>query len=107
MKRKAIVDTTVLAYSMDLKQINLLSNLKNLFSEILIPECVRDEFDPKYGTAQFSKRKEFINNLKIDYGFYKLCTTKDPIVFDSVSAKRGYIKEKLKQLPRQEKEKYA
>ncbi|MCU0346146.1 MAG: hypothetical protein MUC59_04345 [Saprospiraceae bacterium] len=80
MKPIAVIDNTVLANFLDAGQEELLQKAQIVFNHFLIPTKVKDEFlsvEPTF----LSKRQVFARNITSDAtGFYRLCTTFDPII---------------------------
>lgn len=92
MKISAIIDNTVLANFIRIEKLDFLNLLKNLFSEILIPETIKNEFAYKSELTDTVKRIRFVENLSVDYGFYKLCNSFDRVVFEFMKSEE-YIDE--------------
>jgi len=93
MNRIAIIDNNVLANFFDIERIDLLNKCRNIFEYILIPEEVKEEIEKyrKNNTIP-SLRVNFLSKLNADYGFFRLCTTYDPITMMFLNTEKNIHK---------------
>lgn len=88
MNKVAILDNSVLANFIDSGQLSILEKARQAFKYFLIPQEICREFlsvSPAYLIA----RERFAQKLRIDQGFYRLCTTVDPIVMGLLQTQKG------------------
>ncbi len=79
-----LIDNTVLANFIDIEHFDVLGLIQKntLFSKIIIPEAVKNEF-ANCPEDRLLKREKFLATLEITGpDFFELCTTYDPIILD-------------------------
>ncbi len=80
MKPIAVIDNMILAYFADMQRMDVLEKSRFLFHFLLIPERVKNEFASFVPNNRPIEREQLLESMSIDSGFFRLCTTYDPIV---------------------------
>ncbi len=78
----AIVDTSFLIYSSQIKTAHLLRGLSLIFEYLLIPQEVIREFTPTKNLPENQVRYKILSRLDPNQGFYRICPAIDYLVFD-------------------------
>jgi len=89
MTRVAIIDNNVLANFFDIERVDLLNLCRNIFDYILIPERVKIESENYCNGELPEVRKRFLSNIDTMHGFFRLCTTYDPLILTFIKTEKN------------------
>lgn len=81
-KFSVIIDTNVLINFFTLRSHNLLQVISTIFSQVYIPLEVKNEFVGK--SSIIPDRMQFVDSLKSDSGFYRLCPHHDELTLSEI-----------------------
>lgn len=87
MKINAVIDNTVLVNLFEIQSIKLINLLQNVFQRVYIPIEVKKEFAAQ--SHRFSERQIFIDKLRINYGFFRLCNNYDSLQLALLKTYKG------------------
>ncbi len=88
--KRIIIDNSVLSLIPSFKSIKFYNQIKLLFSEILVPMEIKNEFAKQIG--KHPERQIILDFLGLSNSFYKLCTTYDTVVFETIKTVKGIDK---------------
>lgn len=90
MRLTAVIDNATLVNLTKLKHHNIFNSLRNLFSQIHIPQEVRKEYEVQL--SRYPERVWVLERLRLNEGFYSFCTRYDSIMLTVLNGKIGIDK---------------